>query len=100
MIILKHEADLVQTEFSEPIGAKAPDVRPFHEDASCVWPEDPGKDAEQGRFPASGWTHDIEHFPQIGLQADFLEGGRFRIAFTEPLDQSACFDGCNRHFIL
>ncbi len=88
MIVLEHEADLVQAEIGQLIAAEIPDVGAFHRDAAGVRPENAGEHAQQCRLAASRGPHDIQHFAKIGLEADISQGLRSGFAFAKPLDDA------------
>jgi len=35
------------------------------------------EDVQQGRFAASGWTHDGDEFALVDFEGDFVQGDRF-----------------------
>ena len=93
MIVLKHEADLVQPEFRERIVADMLQMSvPSIFTRAAVRPQDAGDHAEHRGLAAAGGPDDVEHLAEIGVEAHVLDGVRPGLALAEPLVEARGLD--------
>ena len=85
VIVLEHEADLVQPEVGQRVvatGSRCPCPRSSR--VPAFGRRMPGDHAEHGGLAAARRADDVEHLAEIGLEGHVLDGVRPGLALAEP----------------
>ena len=92
MVVLKDEADGVQTEISQLVIAQSPDIGPFDCHLAGVGTQDAGNHAEQRGLAAAGGADDEQHLAKVSDKPDTIHGSHLGLAFAKPFCQIGCDD--------
>src|ERR1022692_2932508 len=87
VVILKHEADLVQAEIGERIVTESPNLRFLDLYGAAIRTQDSGNHAEHGGFAASRRPDDVEYLSEIGVEGHIPHGVCLGVTFAEPFIQ-------------
>ena len=88
MVILKDEANRVETEIRQLVIVQRPNIGSLHFDVAGVGPQDAGNHAQHGRLAAAGRTDNEQHLAKVRDQPNLIHRRHPGLACAKPFGQT------------